>query len=218
MRLIKDGFKIAQLYSTGVIHSHNRPPSYYLKRSYVDYKVLSRLLNYEVPKSYPLESWDDLLNSVDNLRGSLDVLTDDLRSSLLCHYNIAKAFESVRNSIRHSQRSEKPRTNKKQHNEDLMQILQEIMTIAGCRLNPGVISHAGHLADRYLRSLGTFEEWLMNSRQDLMSMEDEFVETLYKVFATQVGNEIAEFMAYRSQAGYRDSEGIEIDRFLTKGV
>lgn len=36
IRLIKDGYRVAMLSSIKVIHSHNRPAYYYLKRSFVD--------------------------------------------------------------------------------------------------------------------------------------------------------------------------------------
>lgn len=36
MRLIKDGYRVAMLASVKVIHSHNRPAYYYLKRTFVD--------------------------------------------------------------------------------------------------------------------------------------------------------------------------------------
>lgn len=36
IRLIKDGYKVAMLASVKVVHSHNRPAYYYLKRSFVD--------------------------------------------------------------------------------------------------------------------------------------------------------------------------------------
>jgi 2-polyprenyl-3-methyl-5-hydroxy-6-metoxy-1,4-benzoquinol methylase/glycosyltransferase involved in cell wall biosynthesis len=52
LRLIRDGYSLAFLGSTRIIHSHNRPAYYYLKRSYVenlfvpkifsDYPILSR--------------------------------------------------------------------------------------------------------------------------------------------------------------------------------
>ncbi|MEW5909802.1 MAG: glycosyltransferase family 2 protein [Thermodesulfobacteriota bacterium] len=45
LRFLSDGFKLAFLSSVGVIHSHNRSPSYYFKRSYVDIKQILRLLN-----------------------------------------------------------------------------------------------------------------------------------------------------------------------------
>lgn len=45
IRLIKDGHKIAMLASVKVIHSHNRPPFYYLKRTFVDVLFLVELFN-----------------------------------------------------------------------------------------------------------------------------------------------------------------------------
>lgn len=47
-RLICDGHRIAFLHSTRVLHSHNRPPYYFLKRGYVD----SRFRNEVFPGSY----------------------------------------------------------------------------------------------------------------------------------------------------------------------
>jgi len=44
VRLIKDGYKLALLSSTRIIHSHNRPAYYYLKRGYVDDLLLSQIL------------------------------------------------------------------------------------------------------------------------------------------------------------------------------
>lgn len=50
IRLIKDGEKIAFLGSIRIIHSHNRPPYYFLKRGYVDNLFLSDLFaDYPVP-------------------------------------------------------------------------------------------------------------------------------------------------------------------------
>ncbi len=44
IRLIKDGYKLAFLSSVAVIHSHNRPAFYYLKRGYVDILFLDKIL------------------------------------------------------------------------------------------------------------------------------------------------------------------------------
>lgn len=45
MRLIKDGFRVAMLASVKVIHSHNRPAYYYLKRTFVDVVFLVGLFD-----------------------------------------------------------------------------------------------------------------------------------------------------------------------------
>ncbi len=51
IRLIKDGQKIAFLGLTRIIHSHNRPASYFLKRGYVDNLFLSNMFNdFPVPR------------------------------------------------------------------------------------------------------------------------------------------------------------------------
>lgn len=47
-RLITDGHRIGFLYSTRILHSHNRPAFYYLKRGYVD----ARFRNEVFPGSY----------------------------------------------------------------------------------------------------------------------------------------------------------------------
>ena len=51
IRLIKDGYKVAMLASTKVIHSHNRQPYYYLKRTFVDVLFLV-----EIFKDFPVRT------------------------------------------------------------------------------------------------------------------------------------------------------------------
>lgn len=51
VRLIQDGYRIAMLASVKVIHSHNRPALYYLKRSFVDIEFLKRrFADFERPR------------------------------------------------------------------------------------------------------------------------------------------------------------------------
>jgi len=45
IRLIKDGWQVAMLASVKVVHSHNRPAYYYLKRSFVDVQFLVGLFD-----------------------------------------------------------------------------------------------------------------------------------------------------------------------------
>lgn len=50
IRLIRDGARLALLSSVKIIHSHNRPPLYFLKRAYVDNIVMSNIFpDYGVP-------------------------------------------------------------------------------------------------------------------------------------------------------------------------
>ena len=51
IRLIKDGHKLAFLGSTRIIHSHNRPSWYFLKRGYVDNRFLTGVFpDFEIPR------------------------------------------------------------------------------------------------------------------------------------------------------------------------
>lgn len=55
IRLIKDGWQVAMLASVKVVHSHNRPAYYYLKRSFVDVQFLVGLFDdFTYPRSHSL--------------------------------------------------------------------------------------------------------------------------------------------------------------------
>jgi glycosyltransferase involved in cell wall biosynthesis len=54
LRLVRDGHRIAFLHSLHIIHSHNRPPHYFLKRGYVDNIFLNATFpDYPVPDIDP---------------------------------------------------------------------------------------------------------------------------------------------------------------------
>src|SRR5262249_13233287 len=53
LRLVRDGYKLAFLGSSRIIHSHNRPPHYHLKRAYVDNVFLAQIF-----PNYPVTSHD----------------------------------------------------------------------------------------------------------------------------------------------------------------
>lgn len=61
VRLIKDGHKLAFLGSTRIIHSHNRPSWYFLKRGYVDNQFLNDVFpDYAIPRIVLTEFAPDL--------------------------------------------------------------------------------------------------------------------------------------------------------------
>lgn len=76
VRLIKDGHRLALLGSTRVLHSHNRPPYYHLKRGYVDALLLSQMF-----VDFPVHAIDadDLLEGV---RPVFDVVDSIVRREL----------------------------------------------------------------------------------------------------------------------------------------
>jgi glycosyltransferase involved in cell wall biosynthesis len=81
VRLIKDGYKLALLGTARVLHSHNRPAYYHLKRGYVDALLLSQMF-----RDFPVHAVDadDLLRSIGPAFDVLDALVHrDLRQLAL---------------------------------------------------------------------------------------------------------------------------------------
>jgi glycosyltransferase involved in cell wall biosynthesis/ABC-type transporter Mla subunit MlaD len=86
IRLIKDGHTLMFQSSNAVIHSHNRPATYFLKRSYVDTITLSEILQISrknIPEEYILEAISHLYA----------VLKD-------CSFKIYKESELWKDSVR----------------------------------------------------------------------------------------------------------------------
>jgi len=73
IRLIKDGFKIAFLTSTRIIHSHNRPASYFLKRGYVDNLFLADMFDdYPIAQLSFSDLFPDIIFFYDYLNREID--------------------------------------------------------------------------------------------------------------------------------------------------
>jgi glycosyltransferase involved in cell wall biosynthesis len=56
IKLIRDGYRVGMLSSIRVVHSHNRPTQYYLRRSFVDVIFLAEIFSdFKAPKDTDLE-------------------------------------------------------------------------------------------------------------------------------------------------------------------
>jgi len=79
IRLIKEKRKTSFLFSTGVIHSHNRDPDYYLRRSYIEGVSLAVILNDVPPTHY--KDLDGLICELISIYASLKESEKILSSS-----------------------------------------------------------------------------------------------------------------------------------------
>jgi len=77
IRLMKSNYKLAFLYSTGVIHSHVRDAYYHLKRSYVDRIALEDILG-DKSKHYPKCNTDEVISSLVVLYCSLNMAIEHI--------------------------------------------------------------------------------------------------------------------------------------------
>ncbi len=82
IRLIKDGYNIALLSSVKVIHSHNRPAYYHLKRGFVDQRQLPKILT-DLPP----------------LAGNLDLFMRDLPFAFHCLNQITTELSTQNKSL-----------------------------------------------------------------------------------------------------------------------
>lgn len=77
-RLIEAGKKIVFLYSTGVVHSHNRPASYILKRYYTDSTFMYKVFEEKnLPELVPASNAKELVASVQQFVTEVAAATAD---------------------------------------------------------------------------------------------------------------------------------------------
>ena len=101
IRLLNDGYNLAFLNFVGVIHSHNRNPAYFFKRSYADTKILEDLLDYSPQSPLPNKNYklNRILGNIAALYAILNkslqddtfVLGDSSKDSLLILKNLLRS-------------------------------------------------------------------------------------------------------------------------------
>jgi glycosyltransferase involved in cell wall biosynthesis len=98
LRLIRDGYRLALLASTWILHSHNRPPWYHLRRSYVDTLALLRLL-----PGHPRLSIapDRLFADIVAAAAALESMAEDPLRRLTPPLSVAKLAEALRGAFAH---------------------------------------------------------------------------------------------------------------------
>jgi FkbM family methyltransferase len=94
VRLIRDGYRVGMLSSIRVIHSHNRPVQYYLRRSFVDVVFLTDIFSdFIPPAANDLEG--TLAAAIMLSKLTPDLTSDPLRSPL-------EALDTLADQVRHT--------------------------------------------------------------------------------------------------------------------
>ena len=100
LRLVKDGYRVATLASVKVVHSHNRPAFYFLKRSFVDVFFLANIFD-DFPR--PLsESTVGLIAGIVSTAVHLShwlASFDDRGSSRILHVELAGLIDQWRKEL-----------------------------------------------------------------------------------------------------------------------
>jgi len=207
IRLVNDGYKIAQLVSRGVIHSHRRPASYYLKRQFVESKILSPLLGYSKFDFQKQEIFttQDIENHILVLYNSLNHSIESLRNNKI--HDINKAFEIIKKELQKNS-STKAEVN---NNNPLDEIFQNFNSSNKSIKTSFLLHDFGY-------SLNRFKTFLMQTYPNLDGIEDDFCDTLYKLFAVLVGDRLGNFVLHLQEKNSQDNELEKITTILESGV
>jgi len=207
-RLVKDGYKIAQLFSLGVIHSHRRPASYYLRRQLVESKILAPLLNYHSFdfKKHGISSSQDIMSHIFSLYNSLNYCIEQLRQEKST--KISQVFEILKKELpKHYSLKEKSSNS----DPSLDKIFQQFK-------KPTKTTQNSFLLDDYQSSLNRFQIFLKRTYPNLSGLENDFYDTLYKLFAVICGDRLGGFALQTKNQKLEDDELDRITTLLERGV
>jgi glycosyltransferase involved in cell wall biosynthesis/ubiquinone/menaquinone biosynthesis C-methylase UbiE len=217
LRLIKDGYEIAFLGSTRIIHSHNRPAYYYLKRGYVENVFLPRIFSDYPTVGNSLEGViPDVLFTHQVIKSVVEERTWDLQFP-------CKTDEFSNRIIERFQAaSEAPSTVSTQmvdghlfdlEFQDFLGRLVRDYPVGGSDARSGV----GDLSEA-VRNFTKMILAYMESSYELVDdhIVEDFRSSLYKTFAYQCGAKLAQCSLRNDDGDRRKLEQIHVE--LTRGV
>jgi glycosyltransferase involved in cell wall biosynthesis len=216
LRLIKDGRKLAFLSSTRVIHSHNRPAYYHLKRGYVDGLLLCQIFS-----DCPILAIEPrrLLLDIQFTRRVMDSMIDRLGQIAIAATVTGLRKMAVDHYGRFSKRNE-PGAVAAAGNGHMDTGFSAFLNDLHKRY--GSIGHHQHeydgiLLDAMQSATNTILEYMDDVYETVDdTILEEFSSSLYKMFAFQCGTHLASCYLKGSDQTKRELE--QINRELTQGV
>lgn len=195
LRLLRGGYKLAFLHSVGVVHSHNRDTSYFLRRYFVDNKILQRIFNYR--EYYPECNFDELLYSILALYSALNlsaVSTKDFLQHTSDGNRYPSAITKLEGLIQENLKVSDIKFNGDQFLNEFFHKIDEI--IVEKRTNDKLMNF---VLSQYLYSLKDLKEFITAYNPT----EEDFIATLYKLFSIVVASAFAiKLPEYKDKRAY----------------
>ena len=206
-RLIQDGYKISQLFSKGIIHSHKRPAFYYLKRHFVENYTLSNLLTYQKFdfKKHGILSFQDLSNHIFSLYNSINFSIDRLEKNNIT--DISQIFETLKKDTR---KNFSLKIKVKKCDKSLAMLFEKFPQSTST-------PNDYFLLEDFQSALNRFQIFLKSSYPNINGLESDFYDTLYKLFGVIVGDRLAGF-SLALKEGIEDKQFEKIVPILEGGV
>ena len=213
LRLQRNGYKIAFLYSVGVVHSHNRSASYYLKRSYVDSKSLPEILAYEPQYQYrDIHNIDDLINCIMTLYAALDMSVPSLKPFNENACNVISRLKALlQNNIKNNTIALK---NYERSGKYLDELFDELRKIGATTGNP---ESNDLINESYFAALNDFSVYVAQNNT-VKNKKNEFIDALYKILAIVAGYAIANYYLFKFKQGEMNEALAAVDKILSMGV
>jgi len=216
LRLIRDGYHLAMLSSTRVIHSHNRPAYYHLKRNYADVLLLCKLFpDFPIVNMNPYDLMKNILFVHDVVHSLADHLTS-MRVNCLVSHMSQVVLNHYQNSINRNQRAVSLTGANGSTDEGLTLFLIDIRNRFGSL--PSIeTDHRNTL----VRSMRNAIETILLYMDEFYELVDEkllteFRASLFKLLAAQCGAHLA--MCYARGSEQTKMELEALNKQLTQSV
>lgn len=191
LRLVQDDYKLALLSSTRVIHSHNRPAYYHLKRGYVDTLLLFSLFReYQAQAVEASSLMDDMLRVYECLNGLLaNYFTTAMKSCPM-----AELSAIVMEGLAGADKQRGPITIRLGSNPNIDESFQrfiETVYTRHCATNDRLPSNGALLSD--VRAFVSAMLEYMQRIYDVLdgALLEDFRKSLFKAFAFNTGIRLA---------------------------
>jgi glycosyltransferase involved in cell wall biosynthesis len=213
IRLIRDGRRLGFLYHTRVLHSHNRPAYYFLKRGYVDARFLSDMApNFVYPE---IERKQRLLSDISSLYARV-VRLEQMLPTLTFPQMLPELIEHLRAVVFESDRRQYADCEEKDVE------LSELISCLRQHRDPDhsmTLSPHNMLAPHVSRHFEEFGKWLcaIYDKAD-QTLAHNIASSLEKIFALHCGNHLSYLFLTCRNRGSLDAGLLEMDRELIAGV
>ena len=212
-RLIRDGHRLGLLRGTRVLHSHNRPSYYFLKRAYADVRFLVEIFpNFVYPEVERREQlYSDIISLYERiavLEHTVDCLPFPQRLVGLMGL-LQAALSAASGHLPASGRG---------LDQQLGAFIRNLRE--GLRMeSPAPTSRRNMLLPHFLDHFERFRQWLCVIYDEAdETLAHELLRCLEKIFALHCGNHLSYLFLTCSNRGCRDEHLMALDRELTAGV
>ncbi|MFZ3136754.1 MAG: glycosyltransferase [Thermodesulfovibrionales bacterium] len=213
LRLIKKGFKIGFLSSVGAIHSHNREPLYYFKRSFVDRKSLIHLLEDEPLNWFDtgISSFSEMIQYVRSVYRTINNTIGYIAQSETIYTSHLSLFNSFRQIIRTCP----PGTNGTGSKNSMHSVMDELLELTGGD-EAEISVHNDVILQQFMSALEVFEEYV-TPYENVHETINDILSALHKLCAVVMGSSIGDYAAFHE---VRNGKGLKykLDSIFGEGV